>query len=236
MMKQSFLFSPGQASEPYEVIRDESRWANEKVFLEELWTQYRPYANERDFLSGIRQEDGFYQRLWELHLGCMLHSQRYQLQRSKKKGLSPDFLVSINNKKVWIEATAPTIGTKEDAVPQVSWRRRQEIREVQEPPEEQILLRFTNAIDKKLKKYNEKYLGNIISQDDCYIIAISGSCLGYWQSLIDSSPPYIIRSVLPIGREMASFGNESDSFCNVIYSRREKILKKNDEPIQKPKS
>jgi hypothetical protein len=54
MMKQSFLFSPGQASEPYEVIRDESRWANEKVFLEELWTQYRPYANERDFLA-LRQ-------------------------------------------------------------------------------------------------------------------------------------------------------------------------------------
>jgi hypothetical protein len=59
------LFSPGPASKPYKAIRDDPKFANTKAFLEEIWTQYRPYA-DRGFLSAIRQEGAFYQRLWEL--------------------------------------------------------------------------------------------------------------------------------------------------------------------------
>jgi hypothetical protein len=222
MQKQSLLFSPGPASEPYEAIRDASHLADVKAFLEDLWTQYAPYA-DRHFLTEIRKENQFYQRLWELHLGCVLLHQRYQLTQVSDQG--PDFLLRFEHKNVWIEAITPGAGTGNDAVPPLQWNSG----ECQEVPQEQILLRFTQAVDAKWKKYKEYVEKSIIEPDDCYIIAISGC---YWHTPMgDNDIPYIIRAVLPFGTAMVGFGREPDDSVEGGYSYREHIQKQGGAPV-----
>jgi hypothetical protein len=221
------LFSPGSASEPYEAIRDTPHLADVKAFLENLWVRFFPYTNKKHFLNEIRKEDGFYQRLWELHLGCILLDQGYQLTNVGNKG--PDFLITFDDKKIWIEATAPMAGTEEDAVPPLQWNSSV----AQEVPEEKIILRFINTIDKKWKKYKEYLEHGIIKCDDIYIIAVGWNNLNYFHTLNDNDDiiPYIIRSVLPFGTLMAGFSRETNEVVKYGYGYRDKIQKKNDREI-----
>jgi type I restriction enzyme S subunit len=168
------LFSPGSASGPYEAIREAPHLADVKAFLEDLWARFSPYTNKKHFLSEIRKEDSFYQRLWELHLGCILLNQGYQLTTVGNKG--PDFLITVDDKKIWIEATVPMAGKKDDAVPPLQWNSFV----AQEVPEEKIILRFTSAIDEKWKKYKKYLEDGIIKHDDVYVIAVG------WNSLPDT--------------------------------------------------
>lgn len=223
--QQPLLFFPGSASKPYEAIRDDPEVAPTKAFLENLWTQFRSYA-DCDFLPAIRKEGDFYQRLWELHLGGTLLRKGYDLAKVGKKG--PDFLVTLDHKKAWIEAITPKAGTTKDAVPLLRWNSV----EAQEIPETQILLRFTNAIDEKWKKYKKYSEEGIISPDDCYIIAISWSDRCYSRTpLRTNSVPYIIRAVLPYGTEIASFNKGSDDSSEIFSLYREQIEKTEGSPI-----
>lgn len=224
MKKQSLLFSPGPASEPYEAIRDDSHLADVKAFLEDLWTQYARYA-DRHFLTEIRQKNQFYQRLWELHLGCMLLHQEYQPEKVGDQG--PDFLLRFEHKNVWIEAITPGAGTGNDAVAPLQ----RNSGECQKVPQEQILLRFTQAIDDKWKKYKKYLRKSIIKPDDCYIIAISGRGLGRRTPMGGNDIPYIIRAVLPFGTAMVGFGRDPDDFVEYGYSYREQIQKKGGDPV-----
>jgi hypothetical protein len=225
------LFSPGPASKPYKSTRDHPNAAKTKAFLEELWIQYCPYA-DRHFLQEFRQENQFYPRLWELHLGCTLLRRGYDLKKVGNEG--PDFCVHVGDKKIWIEAIAPGAGTKKDAVPLLCWKSSA----MQDIPEKQILLRFTQAIKEKRKKYTgwidsktgKKHKGylekGIIHPDDCYIIAIAWNDPNYSRTLIGTdSIPYIIRAVLGYGPEMVSFGKEPDDSFEVLSSYRKKIEK-----------
>jgi hypothetical protein len=127
------LFSPGPASKPYKSTRDHPNAAKTKAFLEELWIQYCPYA-DRHFLQELRQENQFYPRLWELHLGCTLLRRGDDLKKVGNEG--PDFCVHVGDKKIWIEAIAPGAGTKKDAVPPLCWKSSA----MQDIPEKQIRL------------------------------------------------------------------------------------------------
>jgi hypothetical protein len=130
-----------------------------------VWTQFCPYTNQQQFLTEIRQEKNFYQRLWELHLGCTLIQQKYHLQNVGNKG-GPDLLINFNHKKIWIEAIAPSVGTGKDTVPSIQWNSVEAhgISWASEIPEEKIILRFTAAIKEKWRKY-KRYLEKGIIQD-----------------------------------------------------------------------
>ena len=61
----------------------------------------------------------------------------------------PEFYFLHDGCKVWVEAVAPGPGDGEDRVPDYCYGK------VSKLPDEKILLRFTNALDKKRNKYQQ---------------------------------------------------------------------------------
>jgi type I restriction enzyme S subunit len=153
-------------------------------------------------------------------LGCTLLRGGYDLRKVGDKG--PDLLVHLGDKKVWIEAVTPKAGTKQDAVPPLQWNSRR----AEEVPEIQILLRFTNAMNEKWKKYKTYLADCIIHPDDCYIIAISWSDRYYSRTPIGAdSVPYIIRAVVPYGPAITIVSKELENSSETFSSYREEIEK-----------
>ncbi|MDO8746618.1 MAG: hypothetical protein Q7J70_03025, partial [Thermodesulfovibrionales bacterium] len=133
------FFSSGQAADLfYNNIRDNTDRKDARDFVEELWQQYEPYA-EPDFLEDARKD--FHAKTWEMYLGCLFLEYGFNLQKKTKKE-EPDLHLHWNNRSIWVEATAPKSGTGDNAVPEYQ-------NEVSCLPSEQIILRFTSAIQEK---------------------------------------------------------------------------------------
>ncbi|MBI2830713.1 MAG: hypothetical protein HYX79_00450 [Chloroflexi bacterium] len=184
------------ADDLYRIIRDDERYVEEKSHMENLWKTYQPYA-DRDYLKKITED--FDARFWEMYLTCTLvHYSFNVVPKQMPKG--PDIKIDHGSTTIWIEAVTPTIGdsSKPDSVPDLKMGMTQQI------PDDQIILRYTNDISEKHKKYR-KYLGDIIRDGDCYVIALNGCKTRHGKI----NPPRIVRSVLPIGRPIGTLDIKS---------------------------
>jgi hypothetical protein len=179
-------------------VRDIELYAGHKAFIEQLWHKFLPLADS-SFLEDAKTH--FPARFWEMYLAYVLIDFGFTLSKHGTKG--PDFYFQSDNSTVCVEATVPGTGDGPDAVPPlmvISDFRRQGLEPIaQEVPEEKMILRFTNAIDEKRKKY-EKYLADgIISSTDNFIIGINGkeALRGPFDG---SSLPYIVKSLFSFGK------------------------------------
>src|SRR5262245_55870776 len=90
--------------------------------------------------------------------------------------VGPDFLITHEGKKIWIEAITP----KPEGIPE-RWLQRN-VEEAMGLPHQEILLRWTAAIKEKAEKLIGRTQDNvkgylqkgIVAQDDAYIVAING--------------------------------------------------------------
>lgn len=223
------FFESGPASDPaYEAVRDSVYLINTKSFVEQLWADYWP-PSDPHFLRESKIQ--FHQRTWELYLWHVLKLHGHAPQKFGPKG--PDMWFQVDSRKVWVEAIAPQAGNGQDAVPPV--RTMQERIDMGEEdlseyvPEKQIILRFTHALDEKLRKYEDYRSSGIIGSTDQYIIAINGH--GVTDIRPDSDVPFIIKATIGIGPMTASFSLDPDKPVQFFYQRRAEILKRNEEPI-----
>ncbi|MGH2500849.1 MAG: hypothetical protein ACRDF0_12290, partial [Candidatus Limnocylindria bacterium] len=180
------LFQPGPASGSYEAVRDCAHLVHVKERIEALWSIYAPFA-DLQFLDDAKHQ--FHQRTWEMYVGCVLI--RHGLVPKKVSDKGPEFYAEIGGKKVWIEAVAAEPGQGPDAVPSISFHSEA----LQPVPEQEILLRLTNALDVKWRKYMEDVGKGIIHADDCYVIVLNG-----WRASNGrpepSGIPYLFKAVL----------------------------------------
>ncbi|MFA5111444.1 MAG: hypothetical protein WC443_08575, partial [Desulfobaccales bacterium] len=152
---QSF-FLPGDCQDPaYRNVRDNPNnklyLREAKAFVESLWIRYRDLKDSKNLYlkdphCRTSALNGFLSRFWEMYLAVTLHDHGFKLERYGNKG--PEFYFWHNNRKVWVEAVAPGPGINENRVPGCSNSILKDV------PEEKILLRFTNALDEKRKKYS----------------------------------------------------------------------------------
>ncbi|MEH2209440.1 hypothetical protein [Nostoc sp.] len=208
------LFFCDEAAEDneYNVIRDEPSFSQDKAFIEEMWSEYKQYA-DRHFLSESRKN--FKQRIWEMYLTCSLIAKGFSITSDDK---GPDIRISKEEVDIWIEAVAPKAGEGNDAVTELQ---PQTIRDV---PDDQIKLRYRSAIEEKYnKKYKKYLLDRIVKPNDCYIIAINGSAIPSARSEIEISR--IIRSVLPFGNETLRIDVEKNEFVDRYYQYQDKVNK-----------
>ncbi len=208
----SFFCDEAAEDHEYNVIRDEPRFLQDKAFIEEMWSEYKQYA-DRHFLSESRKN--FKQRIWEMYLTCSLIAKRFSITSDDK---GPDIRISKEEVDIWIEAVAPKAGEGNDAVTELQ---PQTIRDV---PDDQIKLRYRSAIEEKYnKKYKKYLLDRIVKPNDCYIIAINGSAIPSARSEIEI--PRIIRSVLPFGNETLRIDVEKNEFVDRYYQYQDKVNK-----------
>ena len=210
------IFEPyvNSTNRKYLAVRDDPRFHEQKSYLESLWSVFEPYADP-DFRTELASQ--FHPRFWEMYLGCSLLEMGFVLI-PKNNSFGPDFQTSINEQKVWIEAAAPDSGTGPDSVPSYNF-------DVVLPvPEEKIILRLTNIIDKKLQAFKEYRKNNVVSEDDAYVIAINGWDIPH--AYTEDEIPYIVKAVLPIGNLTVTIDINKMEAINQYYKFRGDIKKK----------
>jgi hypothetical protein len=143
--------------------------------FESLWPAFTPYA-DRNFLAEL--EKHFHQRSWEMFLGNVLLQKGLPLSPHSDAG--PDFVIGGDN-PVYVECVAPTKGStsNQDAVPEPRSFGLGEELTMQPVPEEQILLRITQAITEKVGKYDSWRAKTWFKPDVPYIIAVNTGELNY---------------------------------------------------------
>ena len=221
-MEDLFKNGINAQDQAYNNLRDSKKdWMIEaRTFCEQLWQNYYPYA-DKHFLIEIQRH--FHSRFWEMYLACSLMEMGAKIFCQKP---GPDIKIDTNNGAIWIEAVAPGAGA-------LNRPDRIEIHkdlEAYNVPEEQIILRYRNAIS---EKYNTKYFEfrkkGIIKKDDPYVIAINGCKIP--SSRTDFNPPRIVRSILPIGFPQVTFDKKTKSITNQTYQYRDRVTKKSGSDV-----
>ena len=190
-----------------------------------LWRQFEALglANDhfiRELTSG--KTERFYQRLWEMMLGCHLNAQGYLLASSK---LGPDFRFEANDQIVWVEAISP----EPQGIPS-DWL------EPPEPnsfrvggyPHEEVLLRWTAAFAEKARKFKKYIEDGIVNENDACVIAINGVQLGLISNDHGISQlPLPLETVFPVGPLSVAIDVTSRTVSGTKTSTRFGIKKAN---------
>jgi len=141
-MSNLFDVNPLSPDKEYLELRDNSKHTNLKQYCEDPWEKFEPYADfqfRSEFATQPRH------RFWEMYIGVYLLDQNFNLRpHSNQKG--PDFHLIEDNRNIWIEATVPSEGTGDDAVPSPFIHDPNRLGQI---PENKILLRFTNSVSEK---------------------------------------------------------------------------------------
>lgn len=213
-MDNLFSKSINSSNEEFLALRDCARHAELRNYCMLLWEKFSPFA-DRSFSYEFAQN--LHQRFWEMYLGSRLLDLGYELQpRASDKG--PDFHLIIDNRNVWIEATAPSEGVGVDSVPTL-----EEHSGFDPIPEEKIILRFTNAISEKKGKILQYQKVVIVQDEDTFLIGICGGRI--LLTLYDAPMPSVIKSVYPIGERKSTIDPVNMEIIEDEYGSRDKILK-----------
>lgn len=186
-----------------------------KELFDSLWQIYQPLA-DKHFLSDCKKH--FHQRVWEMYLGVSLIKNGLDISSSKS---GPDFIVNKGREnEIFIEATACTRGTTKDAVPEEYFAETPEEIRVQDVPYDKMLIRITNSLDYKYKKYKDF----IEEEEKPYIIAISRSALGYLDGI-----PLIFKCLFGLGFQ--SYKMINGKLFNAGWKRKKQLIKESGAKI-----
>ena len=150
------------SDEKYLHVRDDPRFHKQKIILESLWHMFCPFADP-NFKSELAIQ--FHPRFWEMYLACTFIEIGFDLV-PRKSAYGPDIQINLEDRSLWIEATAPGAGIGDDAVP--GYSRLEDSIEFIRVPEEQMILRLTNSFYKKCQRYAE-----YVSNGCCNIVSVN---------------------------------------------------------------
>ncbi|MGH7215663.1 MAG: hypothetical protein ACREIG_00350, partial [Nitrospiraceae bacterium] len=117
----------------------------------------------------------------------------------------------------------PGPGTGPDQVPQLVFGEATSI------PTEQILLRFTHALDEKRKKYAAAMDKGIVSAEDHYVLAVNSRRIRH--APYGNSMPYFIQAFLPFGPLTVEVDTKTFELKNPFYPYRPEVSKVNGSPV-----
>lgn len=203
----------------YENIRDSAQHDQTRLYVESLWSTYAPYADEH-FLDDAPKH--FQERFWEMYLGNTLLVHGFCLARSSKAG-GPDFSITVGGKRIWIEATAPSAGVGDNAVPPMQDGVAEDV------PGDAITLRIRHAIYEKKKQWENHLKKGLVQPGDGYIVAINSKRIRTIVS--EGQIPYIVKSVYPFGAYAIALDRNSLNVVDSRFEYREKILKKKGKSV-----
>jgi hypothetical protein len=188
----------------------------------ELWPTFRDLGLPNDdfiaeFTNG--KPASLAQRTWEMLLARHLHLEGHTL--SCPNG-GPDFRFDLDGRTVWVEAVAP----EPKGLPP-DWLN-PSFTEAQTFPHQQILLRWTTALDAKWKKLLEYRAKGIVAAADAYVIAINGCQLGRFPETRGiSQMPFGVEAVFPVGPLAYRIDRDTAKIRDGFISERHHIVNAN---------
>lgn len=229
------IFESGPASDKeYICIRDNPRYLQVKNRIEQMWTVHEPYADPH-FLSEVKEQ--FHSRIWEMMLTNTFVARGFSLKKLSSDG--PEFFIEKSDKRFWIEAIAAGAGKGKDAVPS-PLNLQNEQWELDAVPTDRIILRLTNSIGQKLKKYEEDLQAGRIKPEDAYILAVNGyKAINGWfganEEIEDdyNDYPVIIKAIWPLHRLGVSWNKNDPEFYESVYECCREVEKVNKSPVLK---
>jgi hypothetical protein len=155
----------------------------------------------------------FHQRMWEMYLGVSLINNGLDISSSKS---GPDFIIKKDGEnEIFIEATACARGNAKDAVPEEYLSKTPKEIKVQDLPYDKMLLRITNSLDYKYKKYKDY----VKRKKKPYIIAVNRGALGY----MDANDPLIFKCLFGLGFRSCKMINRK--LFNEGWERKKTLIK-----------
>lgn len=204
--------------DPYYIVSGCIKERRDK--FDQLWSIFKPLADE-NFLSDLKKH--FHQRTWEMYLGGIL---KKKFDNVSSYNTGPDFVIDEGKEnEIFIEAVACEKGTTEDAVPEMFVAEKPEEIRALEVPHDEMLLRLTNSLDKKYKKY-KNFIEN---KKKPYIIAVNRGELEY----LDPQIPLILKCLFSFGYEHFKIKKVDNHLVYTYagWTRRDYIEKKDGEKV-----
>ena len=205
----------------YSRIRDHEEYENIRVQLETFWALYKNIA-PKGFLGKIQRNGGFHQRWWELYCGVGLLRICNSVKINQKDN-GPDFELSYNGRRCFVEAIAPKCGDTKDSLPPMEYGYKPVVSKL---PENEFLLRITCGITEKAKKYKTYLDRGIVTPNDVLMIAISTCDLAQYGSLMDYPVPAPLKVLHGCGHPRFNLSTGEH-----YITKRDPITKKTGEPI-----
>ena len=213
------FFTSGEAKDPdYKCLRDHANLTEAREFIESLWQKYAEYADPH-FLN--ESKILFHPRFWEMYLTCTLLERGFKIQRVGHEG--PEYFFMVENRRIWVEAIAPTAGVGDDKVPDTPHEG------ISRPHTQKILMRYTNALNEKYNKYKTALRKGIIQPEDYIILAINSRKIPGASYSIDL--PFYVKALLPIGNLQISVDLKTLDSSEPSYQYRDKITKTNGSSV-----
>jgi hypothetical protein len=147
-----------------------------------------------------------------MYLAVVLLKRGFQIRSMGGEG--PESFVEFDGHRVWFEAIAPGPGIGNDRVPGSK---------SVDVPTEKIILRFTNALDEKRKKYLQAVEKGIIQPSDRYVLAINSR--GIPHAPYGGALPYFIQAFLPFGHPTFTIDIKTRKVVDAYFQRREVVPK-----------
>jgi len=157
-----------------------------RIKAEAMWEKYEQYA-DRTFLSSLRTD--FHSRFWEMLLCTELLAAGFKVVKESDAG--PEFYITLNGRRVWVEAVSPKAGTGPDAVPPIEYGHAGTV------PIDRIVLRIASALSEKISHYRRSLNAGRISPEDGYIICINPSQVPH--AKFGTEPSYPSRALYGVG-------------------------------------
>jgi hypothetical protein len=219
-MSDLFGIAVPSSTPDYIALRDDPSHVALKNLAQDLWHSFEAFADP-EFRNQFALQ--IHPRFWEMYLGAWLVRAGFALlPRTSSAG--PDFHLRREGRDIWIEAAAPDEGQGPDAVPSIL-----EDRPNAAVPEDQIILRFTNAISLKKARRDAYVAAGMVADQDPFVIAINGR--GIPMTLFEGPLPAIIRAVYPFGQYEVTIRVPSGETVREGYHRRTEIAKKSGSPV-----
>lgn len=212
-MAKTFFLRGQDCSRGYANFRGMRKWKELRRYANSLWALYEPYADSH-FREDARNH--FLQRYWEMYLTVALMANGSTPIRSGAIG--PEFHFVYRNKRVWVEATAPSAGSGADEI------KENDPSDNFSVPVERILLRYTAALREKQRKVAKDVAKGIVGPADPYVVAVN--CRGIPYAPWGNTLPYMVQAVFPVGPFVLTFDRRTKRITDRSYERRESVMKK----------
>lgn len=221
MVTSLFADEPPGASPSYTAMRSGANPVaiEAREHCENLWRDYAPLA-DCNFRSQFTMHT--HERWFEMYLTVALLRAGLDV-RCPKPG--PDVLLTVDDRRVWIEATCATAGAPglPDSVPERPIPKAGEAPVVTSVPTDAITLRLRNSLHEKEQKIQGYIANGIVATGDVTAVAINVFAVpDAWPDLDDQ----MRRMLYGLGHLTLSINVDTKAIVGSSYQERPSIEKK----------
>lgn len=203
-----------------------------RVNLAELWLRFAvtmPTHEQIKVINQIKSENRikachtFQQLFWEMWL--FDHFTSLKVEFIDRKSIGPDFGFKIDGKRVWVEAVCPVL----------DWRAKREIARQRQVAKlgnatflnpEIFMLRWTNAIDAKIRQFTKYKKIGIVHDNDVCIVALNAALLGHNGLSGWTFEPILFEILMGMGKHFMSFNQNTGQTIRSGISQEATLSKK----------